>query len=372
MVPNKFKRYRLNLDRHSIELFQQNLRLLLQITWRVSVKINSRDRADFLAAWKEFRSRFGTEKKSIKHVIKSLHPDGRIVCSSCKHENRIGKNCHERAIVCKYCGQQIWLTAGTFFHKVKKVRPLLAAMWFMGAGVAFTASDLHNLLKIPSSTAWSIVQKLFSMITDQIGSNALAIPSGLFLDVVSRRTRVTPAHAHPRREEDEAMKALINERHQTSGAVAMISPIMANAELSGLDKELYECLSTEPIQFEALQRRSGLAAVELLGTLSMLEMAGVVRALPGNRYVRCPDNILVGPQDESLCMRVVSIIEHLKRTHRGISRKYLQNYLAGYWCTIDRTTWHFGSVFQLCLKSKPKNRAIILKYVSPTLVKVAD
>jgi predicted Rossmann fold nucleotide-binding protein DprA/Smf involved in DNA uptake len=57
-------------------------------------------------------------------------------------------------------------------------------------------------------------------------------------------------------------------------------------ELYGKEKELYEMLSDEPVHFDVLCERSGMAAGELSATLTMLELGGVVTRHPGDWYTR--------------------------------------------------------------------------------------
>lgn len=60
----------------------------------------------------------------------------------------------------------------------------------------------------------------------------------------------------------------------------------AMVELYGKEKDVFELISAEPIHFDHLIERSGLAAGELSATLTMLELAGMVERLPGDWYSR--------------------------------------------------------------------------------------
>jgi DNA processing protein len=57
-------------------------------------------------------------------------------------------------------------------------------------------------------------------------------------------------------------------------------------ELFGKEKELYDLLSVEPMHFDVLCERTGMAAGELSATLTMLELAGVVVRHAGDHYSR--------------------------------------------------------------------------------------
>ncbi len=57
-------------------------------------------------------------------------------------------------------------------------------------------------------------------------------------------------------------------------------------QLYGREREIFEMISAEPVQFDFLCERSGMSAGELSATLTMLELAGVVMRLPGDWYER--------------------------------------------------------------------------------------
>lgn len=57
-------------------------------------------------------------------------------------------------------------------------------------------------------------------------------------------------------------------------------------ELFGREKEIYDLLAQESVQFDVLSERLGMSAHELSASLTMLELAGVVTRLPGDWYER--------------------------------------------------------------------------------------
>jgi DNA processing protein len=57
-------------------------------------------------------------------------------------------------------------------------------------------------------------------------------------------------------------------------------------ELYGREKDVFEFLSEEPVHFDYIVEKMGMMSGELSATLTMLELAGVVTRLPGDRYHR--------------------------------------------------------------------------------------
>jgi putative transcriptional regulator len=57
-------------------------------------------------------------------------------------------------------------------------------------------------------------------------------------------------------------------------------------ELGERDKNVYEHITSEPVHFDVLAERTGLAAGELSATLTMLELSGIVHRVSGDWYKR--------------------------------------------------------------------------------------
>jgi DNA processing protein len=57
-------------------------------------------------------------------------------------------------------------------------------------------------------------------------------------------------------------------------------------ELYGVEKDVFEHISSEPVHFDHLAETLGMQAGELSATLTMLELAGVITRLPGDWYAR--------------------------------------------------------------------------------------
>jgi len=58
------------------------------------------------------------------------------------------------------------------------------------------------------------------------------------------------------------------------------------ANLSAEEARLMEVLDTQPAPLDVLASRAGLEAAKASGALTLLELKGLVRALPGGRFVR--------------------------------------------------------------------------------------
>ena len=67
---------------------------------------------------------------------------------------------------------------------------------------------------------------------------------------------------------------------------------------------------------------------------------------------------------------IEDFIGFIRVDYHGISRKYVQNYLAAYWCYKDRIYWPVGALLKACLKYRSISSNEIIDYVSPSIVKL--
>lgn len=153
-------------------------------------------------------------------------------------------------------------------------------------------------------------------------------------------------------------------------------------QMSDEERRINDLLAGQELHFDVLCARSGMPAGQLSAHLTMLELAGHVRRLVGDSYVRAVDDKLgtsgATGAHNAVCrgltheaeMLVACAIKFVREHYHGISRKYVQNYLAGYWCHVDRRRWQLGSLLQACLHSRPIGDDEIRHYVSPALVRI--
>ena len=323
---------------------------------------------------KLFKALFQNQEESLEEIFTRIQAAGLIKCHHCASEDVV-RNYGDRIILCLSCKKNSWFTADTFFEHMRLACPWLAAIWFKEHGLCINAFKFHKLMKIAYSSALKIYKKLDIVLESNMGSDALVVSSALFLAVVGKRSRETPAREHPWAEQDEIEKQMLEKSSEPDAANIACT-------LSEPENALYKLLSTEPVNFDLLCQRSGTPAGELTSLLMTLEINGFAQRLAGDKYVR-KTPIEVRPTDSlglrppgstHLSMRersiIATIVGFVKRNFHRISRKYLQSYLAAYWCYVDRKRWQAGSLLEACIRYGPISYADILAYVSPALVKV--
>src|SRR5262249_32070348 len=121
---------------------------------------------------------------------------------------------------------------------------------------------------------------------------------------------------------------------------------------------------------------------QLSAALTMLEFSGIATCMPGDWYAirtalkarpvrsMSPHSHL-SAAGQSLVNAIESALAFFRTTFHGVSRKYLQLFLALNWCRTDRTSWPLGALLAACHQSDPITEADVLAYVSPRLIKTS-
>ncbi|HEY9713997.1 MAG TPA: hypothetical protein V6C72_11035 [Chroococcales cyanobacterium] len=273
-------------------------------------------------------------------------------------------------------------------------------------------------------TAWTILQTLPVVPMRDSNQQSFEISSSIFIELMCRRSRETPARFHPSAEENSYTEdfdsqagpgwsdgsahgadpsAHCNARESSNEVVVEdITDAMQKAskdslpllpvnsatpeidtvtESSKQEDFVYSLMPLHETSFAELQGASNLSSGELTSLLTMLEINGRITTVSPWRYRRTEQEppkpgralpvqtaIESGIDSDSSHVRGFSLF--VKQNYHRISRKYLQIYLASYWFWIDREYWQIGSLFAACLRSRRISKDELMRYVSPRRVKM--
>lgn len=259
----------------------------------------------FIKAWSEFNLLINTDEDAADYIFQSMQQENEIKCgcSSPQIEREPGSRC----FYCKSCKREVWFTAGTLLSGVSRLRAWMAVIWFKEWGVAVSSLRISKLLDIAQSTALNINKKVAIALEAQMDDSSMSIDPRRFSDAVFKRSRHTPADEHPRVE--------------LVGASSHSSPVANEAD----------------------------------GAASSREKCANLFSLAASQ------------QQLSISMAIASAIAFIRKYFHGVSNKYLQLYIATFWCHTDRETWKKGSVLKACLKHRPISYAQLLYYETPEL-----
>ncbi|PZM84640.1 MAG: hypothetical protein DKT66_08400 [Candidatus Melainabacteria bacterium] len=331
---------------------------------RIEKFTSSKEEIDLCFA--RFEEKFPTKADREEAILKSLMPIGfRCACGNLVTDREYGK----RDVKCSACKRKSSITANTFYHGVRRLSAYCNGQFLMGEGIAISANDFAKRNGISSSQGNHILHTVSCEIVREM-ENAVEILTALLLEPVAKRSKETPAGEHPKKEQDELEKK--SAKYGSQRAAKNPREFPAALPLREKDKSIFELLQERPLNIDELVALAKMALSELFSILTMLELDGFIRALPGNRYEvvqkipTAQSMSVIGAPTEKLLKWFVRFV---KLTFHAISRKYLQRYLARYWCFIDRKRWTFEALLKMCARAPYQSSSQLVSYVTPLQAK---
>lgn len=338
-------------------------------------------------AFMDFSAKFPDEDACRTYVLMGILSQGNLVCQNCGILNH-HDDARVRSFPCSKCKKLIWITAGTTFEQVEFFRPWVAAQHLMEADVRVNAFQLSRLLETHYHTAYGVLKTINFKLADRMPADAQTAPSAAFAAVFFRRSRETPAGCHPVEEERRAQERAYGKQGQKNNpnrkssrrrsAQPHPSPDLL-PEMSGDEQKVFSFIGTEPIHFDRLCELSDLPAPSLSVLLMSLQLKNAVRNEVGNRYMREDFVSLVhsretaqgaNPANSKSQVTVKAILKHIRGMYQGISRKYLQLYVANFLFYEQLEEWKDGGLLKLLITSKKVKYEEILAFVTDLHVSV--
>ena len=344
--------------------------------------------------WSEFETLFPTEQDCWKELYRNVLRDAALKCRYCGAEG-LETNYTERVSSCKTCKRHVWITAGTFFDHIRIAKAWLGAIWLMERGVVLSSSRFQKLAGIAQSSALNIIQKIRMVIENNMNDKFTLLPSRHFETAICKRSRETPAKTHPRDEEklfqessdSEPIKNSSNSVKQNFNQKKANSPSKKNrsaiqiVELSKRHQQVFALITEKPISFDSISQQTGLSAGEISAALTILELNELISCLPGNHYsqpqLKISETSPFGNRDHPQTIENPKLIlraffTFVREHFHGISRKYLQFYVAAFWCHNDRNRWKSNELLSACIRSPRITDSQLLDYVTQPLVKIVS
>lgn len=336
--------------------------------------------------WEAFRLDFPTEEACWHFLIDRMRQLDLLRCHHC-HCCDIEIDRELRNYLCPNCRSRSWLTSGTIFHRVRKLRAWLAAIWFFEHGAILSSNWFSTLAEIAQSSALHIFHSVFQVLDSSTNADTkdiISLPSLLFQPIFTKRSIMTPRWGHPAEEEklerEDREKTKTNEKNQdattsenerepfftpqegnrpgtisdSNSSQSILEPVLTNEEMI-----VMELLKDAPMNFDELLENTRLDIPTLNLVITDLEMSGLLTSLPGGKIKRLEEKgantnqqgppirpeylsiasfksnteeYLAGSIDGSLpgLLEVARLrfIMLIKSHFQGISRKYLALYLA--------------------------------------------
>jgi hypothetical protein len=322
-----------------------------------------------ILALSKFEKKFSTEEVCMELLLSRLLKS--VKCKACRGNN-LRRIARSRDYYCNSCGDISSLTAGTAFAGVRKAGPHLKLIWLLERGFKFNCFQIHRHLGIAYSTCLSILKKLSKVIQDKMDPLAKKVHSAQFLTLFKKRSRLTPANEHPQAEQrianlkvHEVKKAQFNSENPDPNLQKIES-------LSEFERKIYDLISKEKIHFDYIAYELNSSFDELAWPLYVLEDKGFIQRLPADYYIVKEIDYSKNSENEGseryskmMKKRIADCKTFIREKFDGISRKYLQNYLAIFWCMHDQKTWGRNKLFEACSQSGEISQHQILMYETP-------
>lgn len=322
---------------------------------------NESNAADYRALLSEFNRRFPTYVAIWRALCLKAVQTGLVQCRHCSDSSLIWRD-GSRVLQCENCEGYTWITSGTIFHRMRKPRPWLLAIWLQERGVLISGARLARMARVAQSTAAVILKKLACVVGDYMYESASKADSISFRKSICKRSRETPARMHPRDEECEPLADEMSNHPSQSPTV----------NLDTRETTVVERLSRLPVSFDELLRRTGMSIQELSSILAILEIYNLINRLPGNNIVLATELPTRALNSKLSSNFLVEFYWFIRDTHHGISRKYLQHYLASHWSYLSRNRWKRGVLLDSCWRAGPVFYRQLLEYVTPSVVLVGS
>lgn len=332
-------------------------------------------------------------------------------CARCSTKLRIERIENERFARCYGCGQLESVTAGTFFSGIRKPKAWLATIWLLEKGLCPSGNWLHRRLEISYSTAWKILKKVSIVVHNALiqEDSSKEASSADFIAVYFRRCKKTPADKHPRQleptesEQSPAIELplqtgqlpgpgttetetgtetektdispLEEENSDTTGSSTELESATFPGTLNGLKKVIYEALAESPRNFDSIVGIINESTSAISAALLHLELEGLIGIDFGGRFYRPDQREAHRDKPASTCSRAIksgidAVVAFLKYTNQGIARRYLELYLALFWCQLKDGCWTQGKLLTACAQAAKISDRDILSICAPIKVRL--
>jgi hypothetical protein len=303
-------------------------------------------------------TRFPTDADCLAELTKYI--DVRCThCGCAELERTEGR----RDARCLGCNKITWLTAGTFFAYMKEPRIWLIVIELLSSGIIFSGAALSRGAETSLDTALRAIKKVSSVCLPFLEKIGARVQSKSFASGVFRRSTESPAKQHPHAEFDEIDRELAA-RQNTEQALLN--------SLSEPEKAVYACCSnSKSVSLSEIESKSGLATSQVLPALTLLEIAGHIETTEIGEYVRVRQTLKPAKatkQSKKIDQYIDRSLDLIAGPHGGVSRKFLQLYLAKNFLILDRKRWTRVALLKACSSFGAITSNDLSNYASPPVV----
>ncbi|CAN5549068.1 hypothetical protein BH11CYA1_BH11CYA1_41950 [soil metagenome] len=346
--------------------------------------------------WPLFEAEIPDNETALNFVLRKLFELNLINCHCGNNSPEQFKRLDERRLECFGCARKIRFMAATRFRYVKHLKAWLGAIYLKERRVLITSYRLTRLCNIAAATAHNIVTTLSYHLHQEMefthGDNVHTASLNAFLEVLFRRSLISASYIHPSKppEKENSDDSPVTEKseraknrrqkkkkkaeEQSDSGTDESTNTAADSscdELNEDEKLVFEIIKQIPISQDSICKLTHLSAAQVSSALVMLELMGLINPQPGNLFTRrkkTRNHTYTNQLEESMRLLLKRAFQTIEAIYGGVSRKYLQLYLAAFWCHQDGARWKRDSLLKILLRGEPVQIQEILGYVSPLVV----
>ncbi len=318
----------------------------------------------------QFKSEYPTDLDCTEALIKVIEPQNGFDCRGCLKKLPQRSYGH-KMIRCK-CGTRNFLLADSPYRNIRRPDAWWGYLCSKFERYLTSTNGFARLFKTSPSTSHNIFGTYATILKREMNEGK-GVPSSEFINIFIKRSKETEARKHPNSE--ELCMHSPSKREVVDSAIPVQN--QEPSDLTADEKAVIDIISSHPVQANLIYEQANMPFVSVSVILSMLEIKGHIRRLPGDRWIREGIKLVekkttnLKPQSSSISPEVVEgFFTFVRDTRHGISRKYLQNNLAMFWHHVSTTRWTAEALISACRGSPPISSKEVFDDVTPALVKV--
>ncbi|MBX9940463.1 MAG: hypothetical protein K2Y32_14485 [Candidatus Obscuribacterales bacterium] len=254
--------------------------------------------------WMHFEKLFPTEDSCWCRLLVLLKERKLLFCRNC-HNDNIEIKAGKRKFRCSECHMHSSVTAGTFFHRVRKLRAWFAAIWFSENGALICSTTFARFLQIAQSSALHIVKSVKGAIDLYCSENVdsrLPVSTVHFIELFDRRSMMTNRLMAPYFEdlnstgkdrEEQAFDSPESNTTSSKDSDGIADPALIDSQdepqdfqsLSETDSLVLSSLNHGSMTIDEIAAFAGLSLSQVYDSLIELELSGEIELKPGGRFV---------------------------------------------------------------------------------------
>ncbi|MBN8660814.1 MAG: hypothetical protein J0M35_10645 [Candidatus Obscuribacter phosphatis] len=327
----------------------------------------------------EFIVKFPSDESCWSSLVHEFAACDKLRCRWCGAD-KVEVQQDSRTLSCNDCKKKSSMTAGTFFHGIKKVRAWFFAIWIVENEFYVSSKWFAQAIGISQSSALHILKSTLYLIEENSGIFE-SVGFGLreFRLFFRKRSFLTPAMVKPSCELQEGADESSNHDNYNNSADSSWVDVTAS-EVDSVRDAVISALKEGSRSLDEIRNTIKCSSSDVLAAITDLELDGEISAIAGNRFQLCNkvkagltslrDEVLRKESSDSKSIfDAIALFCRLSfGIARGVSRKYLSLYLGFANSLVAKDV--FSSFKTMCIESSYIGSKRLRAYASSAVLPI--